>query len=213
MPTSDDRLPGNTDTRLVVLCDAYAYSLASFRNAIADVDSYARFFPVRLLSYVALPIHELGNREEDCKPGTDKQACGARQETAPSVAGMVSAFANYLLPVLFGVVGALAGLGRIIQDKIRDSLLFPRDMLLLKFRMLFGCIAGASVGLFFDPTKVAADITSGHAGLSLSASGIAFLAGYGAPVFFRMLDKLIGWVFDAGTDRRPVSGVQPPPSA
>jgi hypothetical protein len=59
--------------------------------------------------------------------------------------------------------------------------------------------------LFFDPNKVAAEITSGASGLSVSASGIAFLAGYGAPAFFGLLDTVLARVFNFGSSRAPTA--------
>nr|WP_294546466.1 hypothetical protein [uncultured Rhodopila sp.] len=122
------------------------------------------------------------------------------------MSGMVSAFANYILPLIFGLVGALSGTTRVIQDKILESVLVPRDISLLWLRVLLGRIAGGATGLFFDPTKVAAEITSGASGLSVSASGIAFLAGYGAPAFFGLLDTVLARVFNSGSGRAPTGG-------
>jgi hypothetical protein len=198
-------LIGNMDPKLIQLCDDYAYAAASFQNAVADVDAYARSPVATLVSWV-VPIHKLDPGTPKCAGRSDLEDCGAKQETGPSVSGMVSAFANYILPLIFGLVGALSGTTRIIQDKILDSVLVPRDNSLLWLRVLLGGIAGGSVGLFFDPSKVAADITSGNSGLSVSASGIAFLAGYGAPAFFGMLDTILARVFNLSDNRRPTGG-------
>jgi len=184
--TSKD-LPGNKVFQLIELCDEYAFIHASYRNAIIDVHSYATSLPAKAIA-VLNPIHPL-----DGPPS---------QETGPSVAGMVSAFANYVLPLLFGMVGSLSGMMRSIQNKIQDSLLMPRDQWLLSLRILLGVVAGAAVGLFFDPSKVAASVTSDNAGLSLTASGLAFLAGYGSSAFFRLIDQLLGRVFDFTDDQK-----------
>jgi hypothetical protein len=198
-PTQRPELLGNTDPKLIQLCDEYAYAEAAYENAIADVDAYARSWLGRGVSEI-VPIHPLG---PDCSPGGKSDHCGPKQETGPSVSGMVSAFANYILPLIFGLVGALAGTTRVIQDKILDSVLVPRDKSLLWLRVLLGAIAGAAAGLFFDPSRVAAEITSGNSGLSVSASGIAFLAGYGAPAFFGLLDTVLARVFNLSGGRTP----------
>nr|WP_294507104.1 hypothetical protein [uncultured Rhodopila sp.] len=198
-PTQQADLAGNVDPKLIQLCDAYAYDEATFENAIADVDAYARSWLGRGVSEI-VPIHRL---DPECKPSGGSDHCGPKQETGPSVSGMVSAFANYILPLIFGLVGALAGTTRVIQDKILDSVLVPRDKSLLWLRVLLGGIAGAAAGLFFDPAKVAAEITSGNSGLSVSASGIAFLAGYGAPAFFGLLDTVLARVFNLSGGRAP----------
>jgi hypothetical protein len=201
-------LPGNVDAQLIQLCDAYAYAAASLQNAIDDVDAYARSWTAHAVSIV-VPIHTLGFPTPECDQQRDQTHCGAKQETGPSVSGMVSAFANYILPLIFGLVGAVSGLIRIIQDKITDSILVPRDRSLLALRLLLGGVAGGSVGLFFDPSKVANDISAGNSGLSVSASGIAFLAGYGAPAFFGMLDLMLVRLFDFRDDRRSAGAAQP----
>jgi hypothetical protein len=197
--TQRSDLQGNVDPKLIELCDDHAYAQATYDNAIADVDAYARSPIGHLVSWL-VPIHKL---DPECKPGRSQDHCGPEQETGPSVSGMVSAFANYLLPLIFGIVGALSGTTRVIQDKILDSVLVPRDKSLLWLRVLLGGIAGAAAGLFFDPSKVAAEITNGNSGLSVSASGIAFLAGYGAPAFFGLLDTVLARVFNLSGGRAP----------
>jgi hypothetical protein len=56
-------------------------------------------------------------------------------------------------------------------------------------------MAGLAVGLFFSPsTSVAVPQGAGTgiaSTLTLTAGGLAFLAGYGAEAFFRMLDQVI----------------------
>jgi hypothetical protein len=201
-PTQRADLPGNVDPKLIELCDEYAYAEATYDNAIADVEAYARSPVGHAVSWL-VPIHAL---DPVCDASGHPDHCGPRQETAPSVSGMVSAFANYILPLIFGLVGALSGTTRVIQDKILDSVLVPRDISLLWLRVLLGGIAGGAVGLFFDPNKVAAEITSGASGLSVTASGIAFLAGYGAPAFFGLLDTVLARVFNFSSSRAPSGG-------
>jgi len=208
---------GDGASRFIRLCGDYAYSQASFDNAIADMDAYARSLPVNLF-LLATPTHKpvtcrswpkVDEPQKTDEQKLDEKTCGARQEMGPSVSVMVSGFANLVLPLIFGVVGALSATIRRIQDRIVDSILVPRDRSLLWFRVMLGVVAGGSVALFFDPLKVAAEITSGNPTLSVSASGVAFLAGYGAPAFFLLLDKLLARIFDFRDDRLPANG--PPP--
>jgi hypothetical protein len=200
-------LLGNVDSKFIMLCDEYAYKAALSDNAADDVDAYARSYPVRLFSWL-LPIHDLGPPK--CPETGEKtgytQHCGARQETGPSVSGMISALGNYLLPLIFAPFGALAAMIVGIQVKIRNSELIPRDIPLLEMGCLLGCVAGTTVGLFFDPSAVATAITKGNPGLSVSASGIAFLAGYGAPAVFALLDKLLSPVFNFRAKPAPADG-------
>lgn len=117
-----------------------------------------------------------------------------RQEDAISIAGVLSVTSNYLLPMVFGLCGSIVAVIRSVQNKINDSLLVPRDRALAMIRLPLGMIAGVTVGLFLSPDG-AAKSTSGLGGFTLSASGIAFLAGYGAEAFFRTLDGIVDRIF------------------
>lgn len=70
---------------------------------------------------------------------------------------------NYLLPILFGLIGTMTALVRGIQDKVTESILSPRDRALSLIRLPLGMVAGVCVGLFFDPTTIAAQ-TGGNIG-------------------------------------------------
>jgi len=92
-------------------------------------------------------------------------------------------------------MGTMASFLRDIGNRITGSLLAPRDETLAIIRLIIGAIAGLAVGLFFTPASVAAQVSSGGGVLTLSASAIAFLAGYGADGFFRMIDAIVTRVF------------------
>jgi hypothetical protein len=112
-----------------------------------------------------------------------------------TVAEVLSLFSTYVLPAMFGFIGTLAAIMRAIQGKVRDSVLGPRDLPLTALGLVIGPVAGLAVGLFFTPTGA----TAGNAGLagsvSLTASGLGFLAGYGADAFFKFIDALLIRVF------------------
>jgi hypothetical protein len=113
-----------------------------------------------------------------------------------TVASVLSLYSTYVLPAMFGLIGTLAATMRSTQAKVRDSLLGPRDFPLTALGLVIGPVAGLAVGLFFTPTEAS---TSGAAGLagsvSLSASGLGFLAGYGADAFFKFVDALLMRIF------------------
>jgi len=69
--------------------------------------------------------------------------------------------------------------------------------------------------LFFNPTNtVSLDAGSPAGNLTLTASGLGFLAGYGAEAFFRFVDSILRLVF---AERPATSGAtsvpQSPPAA
>lgn len=108
-------------------------------------------------------------------------------------ASLLSVFANYVLPMMFGFLGAGVRMLRVIQYKLRDSLLGPRDLLLTLIGLLIGAIAGVAVGLFLAPSDVSLGSVAGN--LTLTASGLGFLAGYGSDHFLAMLDNLLDRIF------------------
>jgi len=112
---------------------------------------------------------------------------------------VLTMWGNYMLPVIFGLLGILVFVILDFYGKIRDSRLDPRDHWLCLIRLVLGLVTGSCIGLFYSAT-VPADASpteSVAAGLSLSASGIAFLAGYGVEGVFTMLEGLVSRVFVA----------------
>lgn len=115
-----------------------------------------------------------------------------------AIASVVSVFSTLVLPMMFGLLRTLVATIRSIHDKMRDSLLSPRDLVLTLTGLPIGAIAGLVVGLFINPSGSAPGSSPGlTGGLSLSAGGLAFLAGYAADAFFSFLDSIRSQVFTA----------------
>jgi hypothetical protein len=170
-----------------LLCNQWSYYQARYEKSIKDVATFANKWPS---GWLTIPF--------PTSPTLEKNKVGdsiATQEDVQSITLVLSAYASYVLPVLFGLVGTIASFLRDISNRITGSILSPRDETLAIMRIILGAIAGLAVGLFFTPASVAAQISSGAGVLTLSASGIAFLAGYGADGFFRMIDAMITRVF------------------
>jgi hypothetical protein len=148
--------------------------------------------------------------ESPPQPTADQPALVAIFSLANSVIAVAS---SYVVPMMFGFLGTLAGLMRSISAKVRDSTLSPRDYLLSLSMLPLGAVAGLAVGLF----PVATSQAGGPAGsaaasgvsqaLPLGAAGVAFLAGYGAEAFFNMMDTLLKRVFPSNTT--PTTGNAP----
>lgn len=127
------------------------------------------------------------------KSGTD----GIADEHMES--DVLSVYSAYILPMMFGLLGTMIAAIRKIQDQIAKSELHPRDFLLTALLVPMGAVAAVAVGLFFSPTGAGlsgAEKLSGS--LSLTAGGIGFLAGYGSPAFFALMDELLKQVFRIG---------------
>lgn len=100
------------------------------------------------------------------------------QEKSNLITGV---FGAYILPILFGTIGAIAYIVRTISDQIRNSTFASNSPTRHNMRAALGAMAGLVVGLFGDlSTK-----------LSLSPLAIAFLAGYGVEALFSMFDSII----------------------
>jgi hypothetical protein len=113
-----------------------------------------------------------------------------------SVTWVLTLFGTYVLPSMFGLLGTMAAVVRAVQAKARDSLLGPRDFSLSLLGLLTGPLAGLAVGLFYTPSAAAAQGAAGLAGtVTLTVSGLGFLAGYGSDAFFKLLDALLVRVF------------------
>ncbi len=115
-----------------------------------------------------------------------------------SVSWVLTLFGAYILPAMFGLLGTFAAIVRVLQAKAKDSLIGPRDLALSMLGLLTGPLAGLAVGLFYTPPAAAA-AAMGNASLAgtvtLTVSGLGFLAGYGADAFFKFLDALLTRVF------------------
>jgi hypothetical protein len=105
---------------------------------------------------------------------------------------------NYVLPVLFAMLGAAAYAVRDFYSKAAGNRLLPGDLMLSWVRLVLGVLIGACVGLFFSSGQPAtpAHIDNLLGALTLSASGLAFIGGYGVEGVFSMLNALVGRVFD-----------------
>ncbi|MBF0353969.1 MAG: hypothetical protein HQL43_01885 [Alphaproteobacteria bacterium] len=90
---------------------------------------------------------------------------------------------KYLLPVLYGLMGACTFVIRRMMAQQDDASFQRSTMNKYRFRLLLGMVLGGIFSLFFSP-----EIMNG---LNLSLSATAFLLGYGVEVFFSRLDD---WV-------------------
>jgi hypothetical protein len=91
--------------------------------------------------------------------------------------------ATYLLPALYGLLGACAFVLRQLCEDV-SSLRFADDSRVrYTLRLNIGLIAGLAVGWFIDPKS------SGVANLSPLA--LAFVAGYGSDLLFAVMDRIV----------------------
>ncbi|MEA3066543.1 MAG: hypothetical protein QOJ27_3004, partial [Sphingomonadales bacterium] len=123
---------------------------------------------------------------------------------APSrAAALANIMGTAVLPFLYGLLGAGAAIIRSLSRKIRASLLSPRDLHLSFQQLALGAVVGACIGLFIAAPG------SGGAGdsllgpVTLSASAISFVAGFGVDSVFEALETLIKRIFNVA---QPAAG-------
>jgi hypothetical protein len=171
------------------VCRHFADLEALLRTARPELAAFTELHlkrhPVGWLIFIFSP--------EDNAPGsTDKP----REQLAGSA---ISIFTGYIVPMMFGMLGTLASVVRSVWAKVRDATLRPEDAKRAFNGVPLGLVAGLSVGLIITPTGNAVQGVTNIAGsITLSATALAFLAGYGAEAFFGMIDELLKRVFNLG---------------
>jgi hypothetical protein len=188
---------------LAPACSAFWYSEKSRDEARNDLDrvfqcsdmSWFRVFHIwcwRDFLAGAVPSAP----EKPTQPSEASQRPLPPQVNWQSATGILSVFTSYVLPMMFGLLGTLIGAFHSIQSKVRDAELSPRDYGLTILGLAMGIVAGFVVGLFLSPSEAPAQGAGGLAGnLTLTASGLGFLAGYGSQTFFNFIDDLLRRVF------------------
>ncbi len=107
-------------------------------------------------------------------------------EVADSV---LSCIALYLLPTLYGCLGAAAATLRTLRRKVDASLVTMTDRGRVQQDVILGLLCGAIIGLF------AGYLGKGTAADGLGLSALALLAGYNVSGMFAFLDELSNRVF------------------
>jgi len=88
---------------------------------------------------------------------------------------------SFLLPILFGAIGAIAYVIRTISDQIRNTTFSSSSPIRHVMRMMLGALMGVVIGLFSGLSSQ----------LSLPPLALAFLAGYGVEAVFSMFDGFV----------------------
>jgi len=110
-----------------------------------------------------------------------------------------------LLTLSFGFLGACVWALREINLRLENFTLAPSQFPRYRARILLGMVAGPTIGLFFNEGHLLSfTTTSTNAptlSTQLSASAIAFIAGFSIEILFAILDRFIRIVQEfAGAD-------------
>ena len=126
------------------------------------------------------------------------------EETAQAV---LQSLTLYLLPVLYGLLGAAAYILRRLNESLEQATFTIIAAFRYRLRLALGALLGPTIGLFFTPeTKLIP-------GATLSLVAMAFLAGYSVEVVFALLDSLIDRARDAFGSAKKTLSTGPQPSS
>jgi hypothetical protein len=102
---------------------------------------------------------------------------------------------TYLLTIAFGFLGACVWVLREINARLEDFTLAPSQFWRYRARILLGMVAGPTIGLFFQGGHLVSFATSStdvrSLSTQLSATAIAFVAGFSIEIVFAILDRFI----------------------
>lgn len=112
------------------------------------------------------------------------QACvNISRETSSKV--VLSVLQRYLLPLLYGLLGASVYILRTLSSQIRARTYSEASNIDFRIRLYLGTLGGMVSAWFIGP-EVAGGLVK-----SLSPFAIAFLAGYSVELLFAVMDKII----------------------
>jgi hypothetical protein len=101
-----------------------------------------------------------------------------------SAEAMLQVLHNYVLPLLYGLLGAFIFVLRSLLSEIKSVTYTYDSEIRYRLRLTLGALGGMIVGWFLKPDE--GDVTA-----SVSSMSLAFLMGYNVDVLFSLMDKII----------------------
>jgi hypothetical protein len=128
----------------------------------------------------------------------------AQKQTEQWATAALAVLGNYIMPILYSLLGSIAFVLRRYYDRLAGQLLSPRDQRANTIRLALGVLIGGCIGLVYSGSSAAQTTGILGAATTLSTAAVAFLAGYGVEGVFKALDALITQVFRVnGNDKPP----------
>jgi hypothetical protein len=127
-----------------------------------------------------------------------------QKQTEQWATATMTVLGNYIMPILYGLLGSIAYVLRRYYDRLTANLLAPRDLRSNSIRLTLGMVIGGSIGLVYSSSSAAQTTGILGAAATLSTSAIAFLAGYGVEAVFKALDSVITQVFHVNGTSKPM---------
>ncbi|MDG3443372.1 hypothetical protein [Nitrospirillum amazonense] len=99
-----------------------------------------------------------------------------------------TALTLYVLPAIFGLLGACAYIARVLTEAVINASFMPQLGFRMVLRRALGLTLGLSTGLFYKSVVATIEPT---ASAQISLLGAAFLAGYSVEAVFAMFDAAV----------------------
>ncbi|TWB27569.1 hypothetical protein [Nitrospirillum bahiense] len=99
-----------------------------------------------------------------------------------------TALTLYVLPAIFGLLGACAYIARVLTEAVVNASFMPQLGFRMVLRRALGLTLGLSTGLFYKSVVATIEPT---ASAQISLLGAAFLAGYSVEAVFAMFDAAV----------------------
>ena len=129
---------------------------------------------------------------------------GSYAGVPPSAESDLRVMWEFVLPMLYGLIGALAFILRTLVWQVRNDSFTPKSSLRFRLRWPLGMLAGIAVGWFSAPATDGAvrnALTLSEEIGTIGPFALAFLAGFSVEVLFTGLDRLVS-TFTGGGDKR-----------
>ncbi len=110
-----------------------------------------------------------------------------------SAKATLKAMSGYVLPLLYGLLGAAAYVMRTLSKEIFEVTFSNVSNIRFILRLVLGMLSGISVGLILTPDTLPTTLSS------ITPLALAFLAGYSVELLFSAMDRLISAFSSEGT--------------
>ena len=142
-------------------------------------------------------IYEQAHRRGE-KPSFNELDKVAPERVIALASRILEVLQQYILPLLYGWLGAMAYVLRTIGQQARERLYNVENQTDFQLRVYLGIVAGLAIGWFFRSDKA-----EGPAVGSISALALAFVAGYSVDLLFTAMDRIVN-AFSSKTDESKV---------
>ncbi len=179
-------------TRLRFYCDQREHAETMLGATAISLQSWVQLiagpYDLAIFSHdVSLP--GLGQLFGDVKRSGSTAAADMLEQSGGVAKPILSAVTLYVMPCLYGLIGAAAATLRMLRRKIDASTLTYTDRGRVRQDVLLGVMCGATIGLF------AGYILGANPTQGLGLSALALLAGYNVAGVFTFLDELSARLF------------------